>query len=107
MNDTAGANMEDARGETRVIAEIKPRRSHFLLRGKLSGICGSSWDSQPIRPKDKSVSGTSSRSSCPFFERFDRRVAMRETRDLVLLGVGARSSVEFCWCPDLVEVWVC
>lgn len=42
MNDTAGANIEDARGEMNVMLASNDMRNHLRPSGKLSGISGSS-----------------------------------------------------------------
>ena len=93
MKEIPGANMLDARGETKVIDEMRPNSNHFRESAKLSGIWGSDCESQPMRPLSRSVRGRRSFSSVPFLEREVRCVAMRERRDLVLAVVGTFSKV--------------
>jgi len=79
MNETPGANIEDASGLMRVMEEMSPRRSHLRRLGKLSGISGSSCPSQPTTPASRSVTGTSSGLSISFLDRDVSLVAMRES----------------------------
>lgn len=42
MKETAGANMDEASGEMKVMDARSDNRNHFRIVGKLSGISGSS-----------------------------------------------------------------
>lgn len=84
MKLTPGATIEEAKGETNVMAEMRPRSIYFLPDSKLSGIAGSSWDSHPTSPESRSIIGSSSRGSFSFLERPDSAVATREMRDAVV-----------------------
>lgn len=59
MNPTAGENMLDASGETKVIELTRPSKAHFLPVGKFCGLARSSCPSQPTMPRARSVSGKS------------------------------------------------
>jgi len=67
MNETAGANIEEASGEMNVIEEIRPSNIHLRLLGKFRGIRGSSWLSHPTMPLSRSVSGIFSLARPSFF----------------------------------------
>lgn len=79
MNDTAGANIEDARGEIKVMLASSPRRSHFFEFGKLSGIAGSSCDSQPTISLSRSETGMTGGGNRSFLDLEVRLVAIRES----------------------------
>lgn len=61
INEMAGENMLEARGEIKVMALIKLSNAHFLLEAKFWGFLGSSCPSQPTMPRSRSVSGNGSR----------------------------------------------
>ena len=67
MNETAGANIEEANGEMNVIEETRPSNVHLRWSGKFSGIRGSSWPSHPTMPLSRSVSGIFSLARPSFF----------------------------------------
>jgi hypothetical protein len=67
MKETAGANIEEANGETNVIEETKPSKIHLRLSGKFSGMRGSSWLSHPTIPLSRFVSGILSLARLSFF----------------------------------------
>lgn len=88
MKETPGANMEEARGEMKVMAEMRKRSMNFLPSLKLSGMLGSSWPSQPTMPSSRFCTGMSVGSS------FSLVVAMRDsTRVILLLFVSVLLSV--------------
>lgn len=92
MNETPGANIEDASGEIRVMLASKPINSHFLDSAKFNGISGSSCDSQPTIPLSKSDSGNGAGSSRAFFLLLEVRfVAIRDSLLFELDFVGTRS----------------
>lgn len=97
MKDTAGANIDDARGLMKVMAEIRPSSIHFRFAAKLSGISGSFWPSQPTMPLSRSVTGTFSGSSPSLclFVRVVSFVAIRESPLLVVPVVDIRSRASF------------
>jgi hypothetical protein len=49
--------MEDARGEMKVMEEMRKRRRNFLPSAKFNGMFGSVCDSQPIMPASRSDTG--------------------------------------------------
>lgn len=59
IKPTAGENILDASGETKVIKLTRPSKAHFLPDGKFCGLAGSSCPSQPTMPRTRSVSGKS------------------------------------------------
>jgi hypothetical protein len=67
MNETAGANIEEANGEMNVIEATRPSKVHLRLSGKFSGMRGSSWLSHPTIPLSRSVSGIFSLARPSFF----------------------------------------
>lgn len=90
INPTAGANMDEARGEMKVILEIRPNRSHLRESGKFRGISGSSWDSHPTIPLSRSESGNLAGSRRAFLLRDVSVVAIRDNLLLVLTLVLTR-----------------
>ena len=84
IGSTAGANIDDANGEMKVIAETRPRRTHFLAWGKLSGFLASSCDSHPTIPLSRSDNGSFSRSSRPLLLLVVRRDTTFESLLFVL-----------------------
>lgn len=96
---TAGANMDDASGETKVMLERRPRRSHLREGAKFKGISGSSCPSHPTMPFSRSDSGILARASRSFLLRDVRAVAIRESLlwplALVLVGRTSLPSSDF------------
>jgi hypothetical protein len=90
--------MDDAKGVSRVMADSRPTISHFLRCGKLSGMAGSSCESQPTRPSSRLESGMGARGSRSR-SRVRLRERMREMRDLVLVreAMRARAAVLSFW----------
>jgi hypothetical protein len=84
MKLTAGANMEEASGEMKVMLEIRPSNSHLRESGKLRGISGSSWDSHPTIPLSRSERGRFAGSRRAFLLREVRAVVIRDNLLLVL-----------------------
>lgn len=84
MNETAGANIEEARGEMNVMLASKDMSIHFRLSGKLRGISGSSCDSHPTMPLSRSDSGRGAGARRAFLLLKVRFVAMRDNLLLVL-----------------------
>ena len=109
MNETAGANIDDASGEMNVMLARSEMRNHFLLSGKFKGISGSSWDSQPTIPWSRSETGSGGGSRRFFLLREEMLVAMRERRlrELDLVFTRWISSGPFCVGACLIDakVW--
>jgi len=84
MKETAGANIEDARGEMKVMLESNPSRSHLRESAKFRGISGSFCDSHPTIPLSRFEIGSFTGSRRPFLLRDVRLVAIRESLLLVL-----------------------
>jgi hypothetical protein len=99
MKETAGANMEDARGDMNVILASNDKRSHLRDSGKLSGISGSSCDSHPTMPLSRSESGRSWGASLALLDFDVRFVAIRDNLlfelDLVFIRSTPLPSVDF------------
>lgn len=88
MNPTPGANILEARGEMKVIAEMRKRRLNFFPCGKLSGMAGSSCPSQPTTLSARFCSGMVIGGSRSLV------VAMRESAlDTLLPPVSVRESL--------------
>lgn len=79
MKDTAGANIEEARGEINVMLESNDIKSHFLVSGKLRGMDSSVWDSHPTIPLSKSDKGKGSGASRGFLLLGVRLVAILDS----------------------------
>jgi hypothetical protein len=79
MNDTAGANIEEARGEINVMLESNDIKSHFLVSGKLRGMDSSVWDSHPTIPLSKSDKSKGSGASRGFLLLGVRLVAILDS----------------------------
>jgi hypothetical protein len=90
MKLTAGANIEEARGETKVMLASRERRNHLRLSGKLRGISGSSCDSHPTIPLSRSEIGKGLGSSLVFLLLEVRFVAIRDSLLLTLERVFVR-----------------
>jgi hypothetical protein len=90
MNETAGANIDEASGEMNVILARSEIRNHFRFSAKLSGISGSSCDSHPTIPLSRSDSGRRAGARRFFLLLEVKFVAMRERRLLVLVLVFIR-----------------
>jgi hypothetical protein len=109
MKETAGANMEEARGEMKVMLDSKERSSHFLESGKLRGISGSSCDSHPTIPALRSEIGSFARVRRSFL-LFD--VKFVAIRDSLLLVLALLAVVETRWissdlrAPALIDATV-
>lgn len=83
MKETPGANMEEASGETKVIAEMRKRSMNFLDCWKFSGMVGSSCPSHPTILSWRFCSGIVCRGIRSFV------VDMREsTREILLPPVS-------------------
>jgi hypothetical protein len=72
-----GAKMDEDSGLTNVMAATRPRSVHFLESGKLRGLVGSSWLSQPTRLLSRSDSGYFSGASWSFLVLFLERCFSR------------------------------
>ncbi len=111
MNDTPGANMEDARGEINVMLPSSAISVHFLFSEKLSGISGSSCDSHPTISLSRSDSGrgAGARRAFLLFELFEVRfVAIRDMRLRVLCFEVTRDrSFSSFRGPGLIETLDC
>jgi hypothetical protein len=79
MKDTAGANIEEARGEINVMLESNDIKSHFLVSGKLRGMDSSVWDSHPTIPLSKSDKSKGSGASRGFLLLGVRLVTIRDS----------------------------
>ncbi len=90
MKLTAGANIEDARGEMNVMLASRERRNHLRLSGKLRGISGSVCDSHPTIPLSRSETGRGLGSRRGFLLREVRVVAIRDSLLLTLERVSVR-----------------
>lgn len=106
---TAGANIDDARGEMKVMLASREMRNHFRRSGKLRGISGSVCDSHPTIPLSRSESGNLAGSSRAFLLLLVREVVIRDNLLLMLDRVFTReissSSAPFGG-PALIEVGV-
>jgi hypothetical protein len=109
MKLTAGANMEDASGEIKVMLDSKPRSKNLRDSGKLRGISGSCCDSQPTIPLSRSESGSLAGSRRAFLLLDVRLVAIRESLLFVLTLELTRvipwPSRDFRG-PALIDAWV-
>lgn len=104
-----GARIDEAKGVTKVMADTRPTMSHFLALGKLRGMVGSSWPSQPTTPASRSLVGMGAKAMRSRFSfrdseaRRDRPLprveTTRDTRDLMLMRVSmrCRSAADGCW----------
>jgi hypothetical protein len=90
IKETAGANIEEARGEMKVMLESKAIRNHFLDSGKLRGISGSNCDSHPTMPLSRSEVGSLAGSRRAFLLLDVRVVAIRDNLLLALDRVFIR-----------------
>lgn len=101
--------MEDASGEINVMLDNRPRSKNLRDSGKLSGISGSFWDSQPTIPLSNSESGNFAGSRRAFLLLDVRLVAIRESLDFVLTLeltlVISWPSRDFRG-PALIDAWV-
>lgn len=79
INDTAGANMDEASGDINVILDNKPSKNHFRESGKFSGMAGSSCDSHPTILLSRSDNGIFAASSLALLFRAVRLVFIRES----------------------------
>jgi len=107
MNETAGANIEDARGDINVMPARRERRSHFRASGKLSGMSGSSCDSHPTIPLSRSDVGRGGGARRSFLLLDVRLVAIRDILLFVLDFVVTlwTSFLSFCR-PALIDATV-
>ena len=87
---TAGANMDEASGETKVMLDNRPRSSHLREFAKFRGISGSSCDSHPTIPLSRSESGIFIGASRSFLLLDVSTVAIRDNLlfPLALVLVG-------------------
>jgi hypothetical protein len=94
--------MELANGVSRVADDRSPTMSHFLRRGKFSGISGSSCPSQPTMPAERSVTGRGANAMRVFLERVvpvrETMLMTRETLLLTLLRDAIWRSETVSWC---------
>jgi hypothetical protein len=91
-----GDRIDDANGVKRVMDESRPTISHFFPFGKLSGMAGSSWLSQPTMPADRSERGigVNGMRSLGLLRRLTPLMAreMRETLLRTLVRLSSRLS---------------
>lgn len=99
MKETAGANIEEARGEMKVMLASREMRNHFCLSGKLRGISGSVCDSHPTTPLSRSERGNLAGSRRAFLLLLVREVVIRDnlllTVDRVFTREMSSSSAPF------------
>ena len=90
IKETAGANIEEARGDMKVMEESRDSRNHFRDSGKLRGISGSSCESHPTIPLSRSEVGRGAGSSRFLLLLVVRLADMRDSLLLVLERVSIR-----------------
>jgi len=88
IKETAGANIDEARGEMKVMLARREIKNHFRACGKLRGISGSSWDSHPTMSLSKSEIGKAVLAMCSLLLLKDTFVRIR---DIKLIGRGGSS----------------
>ena len=108
MKETAGANIDEAKGEMRVMLERRDIKNHLRDSGKLRGISGSSWDSQPTIPLSRSEVGSWAGSRRSFLLLEVSPVAIRDNLllalDRLLIREISRPSASFGE-PALIAVY--
>lgn len=108
MNETPGANIDEARGEMKVMLPRREMSNHLRFSEKFKGISGSSCPSQPTISFSRSDTGRGAGARRAFLLLDVRLVAIRDIRLRVLFRLfSLERSLPSVRGPAFMEAWDC